>query len=112
MSTRRALIDTHVAASTITFDPNIRPAFFDDARGALSRVESHRRPLGSVKASDEDMHWLDPHSSPQNLAARWLTLGPVIVVVTFGAGRRICDLRRRCIAPGISSRRGGHGWRR
>jgi fructokinase len=28
---------------------------------------------------------LDPHSSPEKLAARWLTLGPSIVAVTFGA---------------------------
>ena len=63
--------------------------------GALSRVESHRRPLGSVTASDEDMHWLDPHSSPQNLAARWLTLGPRRSSSSRSVpGRRICDLRR------------------
>ena len=37
-----------------------------------------------MKASDEDMRWLDPHSSPEDLAARWLALGPAIVAVTFG----------------------------
>ena len=38
-----------------------------------------------VKASDEDIRWLDPNSSPEDLAARWLTLGPAIIAVTFGA---------------------------
>ena len=38
-----------------------------------------------VKASDEDMRWLAPNSSPEQLAARWLALGPAIVAVTFGA---------------------------
>ena len=54
------LIDTHVAASTITFDPKYPARILTMPVGALSRVESHRRPLGSVTASDEDMHWLDP----------------------------------------------------
>jgi fructokinase len=31
------------------------------------------------------MRWLAPQSSPEELAAHWLTLGPAIVAVTFGA---------------------------
>ena len=38
-----------------------------------------------MKASDEDMRWLDPESTPEELAARWPALGPAIVAVTFGA---------------------------
>ena len=79
------LIDANAAMSTISFDPNIRSAFFEDAEEALSRVETVVARSDVVKASDEDMRWLDPHSSPEELAARWLTLGPSIVAVTFGA---------------------------
>ena len=79
------LIDADAATSTISFDPNIRSAFFEDAEQALSRVETVVARSDVVKASDEDMRWLDPHSSPEELAARWLTLGPSIVAVTFGA---------------------------
>ena len=78
------LIDTHSATTTITFDPNVRPAFFENAEEALSRVEEIIARSDVVKASDEDMRWLDPHSSPEDLAARWLALGPAIVAVTFG----------------------------
>ena len=104
------LIDTHSATATITFDPNIRPAFFENAEEALSRVEEIIARSDVVKASDEDMRWLDPHSSPEDLAARWLALGPAIVAVTFGAAWLFRDLcGRRRTDTGISRRGGGHG---
>ncbi len=48
------LIDAHAATSTITFDPNIRAAFFQDAAQARSRVEGIIARSDVVKASDED----------------------------------------------------------
>ncbi|HZQ33584.1 MAG TPA: carbohydrate kinase, partial [Mycobacterium sp.] len=80
-----ALIDAHKPKATITFDPNIRSVFFDSAQQARQRVEHVVARSDVVKASDEDMRWLDPHSSPEQLAKRWLTLGPALVAVTFGA---------------------------
>ena len=79
------LIDKHKTTATITFDPNIRSAFFENAEQALSRVEAVVARSDVVKASDEDMRLLAPDSSSEQLAARWLTLGPAIVAVTFGA---------------------------
>ena len=79
------LIDKHAATSTIAFDPNVRSAFFKDAEEALAQVEAVVARSDVVKASDEDMRWLAPNSSPEQLAARWLALGPAIVAVTFGA---------------------------
>jgi fructokinase len=80
-----AWIDAHAATATISFDANIRPPFYEDAEEALSRVEAVVAHSDEVKASDEDIRWLDPNSSPEDLAARWLTLGPAIIAVTFGA---------------------------
>ena len=81
--------------ATITFDPNIRSAFFENAEQALSRVEAVVARSDVVKASDEDMRWLDPDSSPEELAARWLTLGPGDRRRHFRSGWLIRDLRRR-----------------
>lgn len=80
-----ALIDSHAATSTISFDPNIRSAFFESPAQALDLVESVVVRSDVVKASDEDMKWLAPDSTPEELAARWLGLGPALVAVTFGA---------------------------
>ncbi len=38
-----------------------------------------------VKASDEDLRWIDPNRSPEQTARTWLTLGPSMVAVTMGA---------------------------
>jgi fructokinase len=80
------LIGNHASSTTISFDPNIRPAFFADADEARARVESIVARSDVVKASDEDMRWLAPNATPEELAARWLAMGPAaVVVVTFGA---------------------------
>jgi fructokinase len=79
------LVDRHAATTTISFDPNIRSAFFENAEEALSQVETVVARADVVKASDEDLRWLDPRSKPEDLAARWLSLGPALVAVTFGA---------------------------
>jgi fructokinase len=79
------LIDKHASTTTISFDPNIRPPFFKDPGDARSRVEAVVARSDVVKASDEDMRWLAPDSTPEELAAHWLAMGPAIVAVTFGA---------------------------
>ena len=78
------LVDKHKSTTTITFDPNIRSAFYESPEQALASVENLVARADVVKASDEDMRWLDPDSTPEDLAARWLALGPAIVAVTFG----------------------------
>ncbi|HEY7051097.1 MAG TPA: PfkB family carbohydrate kinase, partial [Mycobacterium sp.] len=78
------LVDRHKPTATITFDPNIRSVFFDSPAQARERVEAVVARSDVVKASDEDLRWLDPDKSPEELAARWLTLGPALVAVTFG----------------------------
>jgi fructokinase len=80
-----ALLEAYAPTTTITFDPNIRPDFFESAEQALAKVESIVAKSDVVKASDEDMRWLVPDLAPEDLAARWLALGPSVVAVTLGA---------------------------
>jgi fructokinase len=37
-----------------------------------------------VKASDEDLRWIDPNRTAKQIARTWLSLGPSIVAVTMG----------------------------
>ncbi|MCV7280740.1 carbohydrate kinase [Mycolicibacterium flavescens] len=81
-----ALLDTYHTAATVTFDPNVRPALVGDGeaqtvRGRIARLIER---CDVVKASDEDMEWLDPDRSPEEKAQTWLSLGPSIVAVTMG----------------------------
>lgn len=79
-----ALVDTYHPSATVTFDPNVRPALIEDADTARARIDRLIERCDMVKASDEDMRWLDPGRTPEQIAETWLSLGPSIVVVTMG----------------------------
>jgi len=78
------LVHQHRSTATVSFDPNIRPAIIGAAGPARERVEELVSASDIVKASDEDLAWLFPGDDPGDVAARWLALGPALVVVTRG----------------------------
>jgi fructokinase len=69
----------------ISYDPNIRPALLGDAAGARHAVERSVGVSHIVKASREDAEWLYPGTGIERIAARWIELGALLVVVTDGA---------------------------
>lgn len=79
-----ALLDAYHLSATICFDPNVRPALITDDEQARSRIDRLVEKCDVVKASDEDLHWIDPNRSPEQVAKTWLSLGPAIVAVTTG----------------------------
>jgi fructokinase len=79
-----ALLDAYHPSATVTFDPNVRPALIEDADIARGRIDRLIERCDVVKASDEDMRWIDPNRSPEQIARTWLGLGPSIVAVTMG----------------------------
>ncbi|WP_319456748.1 MULTISPECIES: carbohydrate kinase [unclassified Mycobacterium] len=79
-----ALLDAYRASATITYDPNVRTALISDRDQAIARIDRMVEKADVVKASDEDLHWIDPNHSPEQIAATWLSLGPAIVAVTMG----------------------------
>ena len=72
--------------STITYDPNARPALMGTPLQARPVVDELVRVADVVKASDNDMAWLHPGQKPDEVAARWARSGPAVVVVTHGEG--------------------------
>jgi fructokinase len=79
-----ALLDAYHPSATITFDPNVRPALIEDDDIARGRIDRLIERCDVVKASDEDMRWIDPNRSPEQIARTWLGLGPSVVAVTMG----------------------------
>jgi fructokinase len=71
--------------TTISFDPNVRPQLMGSPDEARPRVERLVALADVVKASDEDLSWLYPDAAVAEIQARWLELGPALVVVTRGA---------------------------
>ena len=79
-----ALVDTYRLSATVTFDPNVRAAAITERDSARARIEHLVERSDIVKASDEDLRWIDPHRRPEQLARAWLCAGPSVVVVTAG----------------------------
>ena len=71
-------------SAPIVFDPNIRAAVMDDRKIYLSQVERWVAISSAVKVSQEDLSWLYPSLEIDQIVDNWLTLGALLVVVTFG----------------------------
>ena len=69
---------------TISYDPNVRPALLGEPARARPDVERLVSLSDVVKVSDEDLRWLYPDRSDEEVARDWLALGPALVVVTRG----------------------------
>jgi fructokinase len=70
--------------SPIVFDPNIRPAVMSDRAEYVKQVERWVSISSAVKVSDDDIYWLYPGVELDQIANKWLSMGPELVVVTFG----------------------------
>jgi fructokinase len=69
----------------ISYDPNVRPVLLQDPARARHAVERSVSAAHLVKASREDIEWLYPDADIEQVSARWLELGAVLVVITDGA---------------------------
>jgi fructokinase len=80
----QALVEAAAGRALVTVDPNCRPAFIPDR-------EAYRRGLGGllrhadvVKASGDDLAYLEPSLAPADAARSLLADGPAVAVVTLG----------------------------
>jgi fructokinase len=79
-----ALVARHADRTVVSYDPNCRPLLMGTPAAALPRIEDVVRRSRLVKLSDEDAAWLFPGEPLEEVARRWLALGPALVVVTCG----------------------------
>ncbi|KMO73600.1 carbohydrate kinase [Mycolicibacterium chubuense] len=78
------LVEHFHGSATISFDPNVRPALVTDPKHTTDQIERLVERSDVVKASDEDLRWLDPDSTPEEVAQRWARKGPAVVAITMG----------------------------
>jgi fructokinase len=69
----------------IVFDPNIRPSVMQDRDLYEAAVEKWAALSAVIKVSDDDLAWLFPQSTIDDVASRWINDGVFLVVVTRGA---------------------------
>ncbi|MGW6393856.1 carbohydrate kinase family protein [Streptomyces sp. NPDC055103] len=86
--------------ATVSYDPNVRPGLMGERTEAVARVERCVALSDLVKASDEDLTWLHPGEDPHAVAARWLALGPAVVLVTRGGEGSLALTRHHTVSVG------------
>jgi len=69
----------------IVFDPNVRPLVLDNKVLYRASVERWLEISTIVKVSDDDLAWLYPDESLEQVGARWISAGVPLVVITRGA---------------------------
>jgi len=69
----------------VVFDPNVRSSVVGDRDKYRAAVEKWVEISSVVKLSDDDVSWLYPDESADEVAKRWLAGGTALVVVTRGA---------------------------
>ncbi len=69
----------------IVFDPNIRPSVMPNRDLYEAAVEKWAALSAVIKVSDDDLAWLFPQASIEDVANRWISDGAFLVVVTRGA---------------------------
>lgn len=79
-----ALLGAVRTTATVSYDLNARPDLFGEPARAGERVARLVALSDVCKASDEDLAWLHPDRSADEVAAAWLRTGPAAVLVTRG----------------------------
>jgi fructokinase len=69
----------------VVFDPNVRSSVVSDRDKYVAAVEKWVEISSVVKLSDDDISWLYPDESADEVAKRWIAGGTSLVVVTRGA---------------------------
>jgi fructokinase len=83
-STYEALMAREHATRVIMLDPNIRPGFIPAAGAHRARMMRMVAMADIVKLSDEDLAWFGESGSVEEIARRWLGLGPKLILLTRG----------------------------
>jgi fructokinase len=100
-SALEGLLGRERGSRVISLDPNVRPHLVRDADGYRSRLDRLVRLADLVKLSAADAGWLYPGAALDDVAGRWLGLGPALVLVTLGpAGSRAYGSSGAASEPG------------
>lgn len=81
----QALMTREAPTRVTMIDPNIRPSFVTDREAYIARVDAMMAMADIVKLSDEDLHWLEGDGDIPTLAAKLISRGTKIVLITEGA---------------------------
>ena len=79
-----AIVDRARSSATVSYDPNARPSIMGTADQVRDEIETLIAGSDVVKASDEDIAWLYPGRSLEEVLTAWTELGPLVCAATRG----------------------------
>jgi fructokinase len=83
-STLEYLIEREYKHRVISIDPNVRPSFVTNKDQYITRLERLISFATIVKVSNEDIAWLYPNSTPNEIISKWIDSGPNLIILTSG----------------------------
>ena len=83
-STLEWLLRREAGRRVISLDPNVRPGLIADRVAYLDRFEGWLRLIDIMKVSEEDLAWLYPRRSQDDVVAGWHAAGIPLILVTHG----------------------------
>ena len=104
-STLDALVRRESGRRVVSLDPNARPTLVPDRGAYLRRFSGWVELVDLLKVSEEDLAWLEPDRSEDDVVADWLSRGVRLVLVTRGsAGARASTAVTTvtCAAPRVA----------
>ena len=78
------VVALHEERCTIVLDPNVRPTLIPDKDEYETKLSRWLELADIVKVSTQDLTWLYPDSTKEEVASRWLEQGPGAVIITDG----------------------------
>jgi fructokinase len=83
-STLEWLMRREAGHRVVSLDPNVRPGLISSRVAYLDRFEGWMRLIDILKVSEEDLAWLYPRLSQDDVVAAWHAAGIPLVLVTHG----------------------------
>ena len=83
-STLEWLMRREAEHRVVSLDPNVRPGLISSRVAYLDRFEGWMRLVDILKVSDDDLAWLYPRLSQDNVVAAWHAAGIPLILVTHG----------------------------
>jgi fructokinase len=80
----QAVVEAVAASALVMVDPNCRPTFIPDRDAYRRSLAATLRHAHVVKASLEDLAYLEPERGPEDAARALLEDGPAVALVTLG----------------------------
>jgi len=94
-------INKESSNKVVFFDPNIRPGFIKDKASYMKRFKNILSQTDIIKVSHEDLQWLCPNESFDDVCKDWLELGVSLIIFTLGSeGAMIQTKQLSASAPG------------